>query len=805
MRFPRVDEESCNLWIPIALAMTSGAAGLMHQLLWVRRMVDILGANAGTFSRVTGSFFLGLAVGAWLASRWRTPSPWKSVALAELGVALLAALVLLAGEWVQLGAMGRISFRVLQWILPLALITPPAMAMGAVLPWMLRAVPPRLTVALYGFNTLGGLAGLAIAGAWALPALGLSGASIAALSLNLIVSFAAWMTGTSAPKRNTSADWKSVQPTASDSALAFCSGFLVLGAEVLYQHQFAQFLISSHFAGALVLGLLLAGLGAGAFLVPLIARLGNRAFSLVLAAAAISCALQPFILVVQRGGLIFLPFNRTHAEYLFSAIELGIPGCVVTVVAAACVFPLVLRRNALVGADTGRLLAINGFGGWFGAECAERLIAPVFGLWYGMAVLACGYVLCLAWQRSAMRLCLIPMLAGMIACAWKIDTRLPFAALNQGEILVRVAVGREGVVGVVHGAPDDWRIIFNNTYTLGGSRAQFNQERQMLLPMLLHGDARRVATLGVATGSSLAGATLDPVLESAEGIELSPLVLRYAHEYFAPFNRHVTHDARVHLTVGDARIEIAKHPASFDVIEGDLFLPWRTGEARLFTLEHFANVRAALRPGGLYCQWLPTYQLTRSQFEAILRSFRETFPEAWLVRGDFYVGRPIIGLIGGRSLQEMEWVKVAEACDRVRAANRCRDPLLRHVEGVAMCVLGPAPVPPDGPINTLSNAWLEWDAARNVIGQQENWFTGLPLANYLRKAQRAAENILPTDLQAAQNVGDLCVALEIARTVDLPHAAETEARLRIRLSSALLEDPGADWQCWPMRFRPSLP
>ena len=53
----------------LALAFLSGAAGLAHQILWTRRLVDVLGASVDTFSKVIGAFFVGLALGAWLASR----------------------------------------------------------------------------------------------------------------------------------------------------------------------------------------------------------------------------------------------------------------------------------------------------------------------------------------------------------------------------------------------------------------------------------------------------------------------------------------------------------------------------------------------------------------------------------------------------------------------------------------------------------------------------------------------------------------------------------------------------------------
>ena len=51
------------------LALLSGAAGLAHQILWTRRMVDVLGANADTFAKVGGTFFVGLALGAWATTR----------------------------------------------------------------------------------------------------------------------------------------------------------------------------------------------------------------------------------------------------------------------------------------------------------------------------------------------------------------------------------------------------------------------------------------------------------------------------------------------------------------------------------------------------------------------------------------------------------------------------------------------------------------------------------------------------------------------------------------------------------------
>ncbi len=767
-------------------------------------MVDILGADAGTFTRVVAAFFLGLSAGAFFAARRPTPRPWRSVAIAEIATALLALALLSASPLLDRLPQSSGAARQLRWLLPLLLVAPPAFAMGTVVPWMIRATKGAATIAIYGVNTLGGIAGLALALLWALPTFGLTGACIAALSLNLLIALGAASLGRrevlighgddAAPQS------AGAQHTPRLLTLSFASGFLVLGAEVLHQHQLAQLLISSHFSSALVLVLVLAALGIGALLAIPFAGIAKRhALTAALAFAALACAAQPLALVVQRHGLYYIPFQQPLGSYAWDAFRMGIPGCALLLLPAALVFPLLLRRASGQRVDAGLLLAVNGLGGWFGAECAERFLAPTFGLWWSMALIAGGYAACVLLETGRARWWLVPALAAAIAWSWKIDARLPFAGLSKGDMLVKVAVGREGVVGVVRGEPDDWRILFNNNYTLGGSRAQFNQERQTLLPMLLHGEARRVATLGVATGSSLAGATLDPAFESAEGIELSPLVLRFASEYFVPFNRRVLADPRIRITLGDARITIAQRHGEFDVIEGDLFLPWRTGESRMFSREHFRSARAALRPGGLFCQWLPVYQLTRAQFDSIARTFREVFPEAWLLRGDFYEAMPIVALVGGRPLDSVDWGKVRAACDRTREANLTRDPLLRHAEGVAMCVAGPLPAPQSGPVNTLGNSWLEWDAARNVIGLREPWFIHVPLATYLRDIQNAATPLLPEPFRRAHQAGILLHALEIAGAAKLTSLDELIRRVRPEIPQPLIEDAGADWTRFPMQ------
>ena len=75
------------------------------------------------------------------------------------------------------------------------------------------------------------------------------------------------------------------------------------------------------------------------------------------------------------------------------------------------------------------------------------------------------------------------------------------------------------------------------------------------------------------------------------------------------------------------------------------------GEGRLFSLEHFRNVRRALRPGGLYCHWIPAYQVTEEHFRMIAATFLKAFPDAVLLSVDSASGFPQIGLMGGNEAE----------------------------------------------------------------------------------------------------------------------------------------------------------
>jgi hypothetical protein len=195
------------------------------------------------------------------------------------------------------------------------------------------------------------------------------------------------------------------------------------------------------------------------------------------------------------------------------------------------------------------------------------------------------------------------------------------------------------------------------------------------------------------------------------------------------------------------------------------------------------------------------FQLTREQYECIARTFREVFPEALLIRGDFYAEMPIVGLFGGRTTSSLDWDRIGEACLRLRIDGRCLDPLLRHAEGIAMCVIGDLPDAGSGPVNTLANGWLEWNAGRNVVGLREPWFTGAPYVSYVRSTHGIADEGIPPRLRDAHRSGQMFLNAELLMAANLPEAGEYAALVRASLPASLRYDQAAVWRHWPMRHR----
>src|SRR6185503_17878937 len=169
-------------------------------------------------------------------------------------------------------------------------------------------------------------------------------------------------------------------------------------------------------------------------------------------------------------------------------------------------------------------------------------------------------------------------------------------------------------------------------------------------------------------------------------LEIVPEVVEAARSDFARESLQLFDDPRLRVVVDDGRAYLAAAPQAFDVVVGDLLVPWRPAEAALYAKEHFEAVRRALAPRGIFCQWLPVYQLSEEQLAILLRTFADVFPRTTLWRGNFLRDAPVLGVVGHLDSWDLAGI------DRSAAALAARvdedNPFLRHPMGAWLFFAG---------------------------------------------------------------------------------------------------------------------
>lgn len=657
----------------LALFFASGFTGLVYEVLWLRALALVFGNTAYAASATLAVFFFGMAAGQAVFGRraHRLAAPIRAYALLELGVAVTA-----SAYFVLLPAYASLSPRLFVAFpdQPLALgaakillsalfLFPPAFCMGATLPvlgqYLIRnaaELAPTFSV-LYAANTLGGAAG-ALAASFVFPGLfGYRGTCLLAIACSGAISFVAYRIETDAASSPTAAEPRQGRAGAALLVLAFVSGVATLALEVLWTRMFAQVLQNSVYSFAVILVTFLVALALGAALARWLTRRDRPGFRAVLIALLLASGLAvgatPWMFDFWTNGMRVFGRGAAWSGYIAgiftaAAAVLLLPGVLI-----GTIFPYLLRsraaRRTSAGESIGALASANTVGSVAGSLAAGFVLLPILGMWRSIEVMAFLYLLvalivantgrglAIAWRVAPMGVA--TLLLAMIGAA-----RLPTGDADRGE-LVALRESAFGTVSVVDRGPVR-SLWLDGHYSVGANGAIPNDWRQADLPLFLHPEPRSVFFLGMGTGITAGAALLHPSVERVVTAELVPDIVGAARDYFTPYVGGLFTDPRSQVVIADARNYLASTSERFDVIVGDLFVPWHAGTGSLYTVEHFRAVLDHLTERGIFAQWLPLYQLSTGELDIITRTMLEVFPQVTLWRGDFSPESPIVALIG---------------------------------------------------------------------------------------------------------------------------------------------------------------
>jgi predicted membrane-bound spermidine synthase len=651
-------------------AFLSGAAALLFETLWFRQTGLALGNGVWASSLVTSSFMGGLALGSGLAaSRGRyLRRPLRAYALLEGTVASTGlAIVLLLPSITPLlvplfrSLLGQpLALNALRAGLALALMSVPAAAMGATLPLLVAALPAdgefgAALGLLYGWNTLGGVAGALAGEAWLVRALGVRGTALTAALADVLAATAALALARHLPERIATP-----QPPAADrlpasrillaSALA---GGILLALEVVWFRLLLQFLPGTRLAFAIMLAILLAGIGVGGLLAGAWLRRDPEADRWVVI-AILACGLATTLTYAVFNPA--RPGSRLDQLMYLLPLRLVFPGALLS----GLVFPLlgrsVQRQLGEASASVGTLTLANTTGALGGSLLAGFVLLPRLGVEGALFLLAAAYGLCAMLAASAPGSALttarLSWTQRVAAAAFLGTTALFPFGLMRNDLLplllrrfagdgARIAAFREGLTETAAylrrdwgGEPHDYQLITNG-FSMSSSLVYSQRYMKLFVywPLALTPGARQALLICYGVGNTAKAMTDSPQLASIDVVDISPAILALGSVPFPPPQKAPLDDPRVSVHVEDGRFFLLTTDRRFDLITAEPPPPKNAGVVNLYSREYFALVHDRLAEGGVATYWLPVSQLELQDSKAIIRAFCSAFVDCSLWTG----------------------------------------------------------------------------------------------------------------------------------------------------------------------------
>lgn len=652
----------------------SGAAALSFEALWFHQASLVFGSAVWASTVVLTGFMAGMALGNRLAARFGdgVPHPLRmyaalELAIAVVGVALVHTLPALVGQLAPLSSAWSESPAVLgglRLLAAFAVLLVPSTAMGMTLPLAVRGLRRpdgsfgRALGLLYGFNTLGAMAGVLVTEAYLLERFGVRGSALCAAAAGVLAAATAWAVAPRDPIANPDPRDPSgeTRPGAGRRWLlaAGLSGFVMLALEVVWLRLLMLFLTDTPQAFATVLAVVLGGIAAGGLLAAVWlgqARSSDRiAEYCVLAACAAGAGgllgYRLFPTVLAR----FFTLEPTPMSIAAMAAPLVLP----TALASGLLFTLLgaaLREERGADADSAGLLAFaNTIGAALGSALGGLWLLPRLGMEYSLLGLlslygVVGAVLMVG--RGAMtplRYAAIAMLAGAL---------LAFPLGNMEKTYVRGSVSRwmgpddrvvsirEGVnstlIHVRHGFAglEVFDQLASNSFSMSVNDYAARRYMKLFayLPLALHPGMDQALVIGYGIGNTVKALTDTAELSRIDIVDISPTTLSMARDMRMGPGAHPLDDPRAHVHFEDGRQFMAATGRRYDLITGEPPPPMLAGVSNLYSREYFQLMHGRLAAGGFATYWLPMMNISADAGRSIVAAFCDAFADCSLWHG----------------------------------------------------------------------------------------------------------------------------------------------------------------------------
>ena len=613
---------------------------------------------------------------------------------AALSIPLLSVVQVVHTELFPSIYSNHLLLNLIRILLSSSLLFCPTLLMGATMPLLSQALTrsPRFIGRdiglLYAINTFGAAAGCFLGAFLLIPTLGIQLTIFAGAGLNIFLGLMVWTFS----KGMVSKDAKELKPptanqnkvvseslriTSNQSIFVIfiftVSGFLALLYEVSWSRALILVFGTSIYAFATMLTTYLLGMALGSIV---LGRLIDRVRHPILLFAILQMVIGASVFVttpiIGRLPDYFMIFfsdksiswgTVTFTEFIVCFLMILTP-----TFASGASFPLVARifmnyRGLKIGPTVADVYAFNTLGCIFGSVAAGFILIPMIGVEKTLLIggganfiIAASLIMITSDMKKLARFAwgigsvLAAIVGILLLPSWNPKV------LNSGVYMYGNTIANTPGTTDVNSFMAPYKLLYhregssatvtvfqrNNIRFLrvngktDGSNSTDNYTETFLgiLPIMYSKNPENVLVIGLGTGITL-GSVLDYPMKKVDCVEISPEVVEASH-CFNEDNGFALSSPTAHLHVLDGRTWLMAMPETYDIITSEPSHPWQTGNANLFTVDFFKLAMKRLKKGGVFCQWLPIYQMEKEHFLLLVSSFKKVFPyvHVWMANSD---------------------------------------------------------------------------------------------------------------------------------------------------------------------------
>ena len=683
--------------IILFLFFCSGFAGLIYESIWTHYLKLIFGHAAYAQSLVLSIFMGGLAIGAYIASRWITKikNPLLTYALIEF---IIGAFALFFHDififtqdtlFIQLAPNVNSSFIFtgIKWGVGVLLILPQSILLGTTFPIISSALLKLFPVSsgknislLYFNNSFGAAIGALISGFVLIQEFGLPGTILTAglINISIAVIILIFIKKTSIIKnveRTASALLEKNKFYYLMLSTAFFTGVASFFYEIAWIRMLTLVLGATTHAFELMISAFILGLALGSLWIK--KRIDNfKSPVTILAYIQLLMATFALLTLVFYGQLfhlmeyIFKVINRNEEAYGVYMLLKHVLSLIIMLPAtffAGMTLPLItniLYKKSNNEKVIGHVYASNTLGSIIGIIIAMNFLLPLTGtkgvvslgglIDLSIALTLFGYIYFKNTNNKKLRLQFIVSAVFSLVLFQTVYLSSTLSPITTSSGVFRSGIathkketkilfhkdGKLSTVNVIK-TTDGHTVLSNNGKPDAGirlhdSKAGPDEVTMILLgalPIAINPQIKTVANIGMGSGQTVQTLLSYNSISKVDSIEIEEAVIE-ALPIFSVYSQLARFDKRSNIIIDDAKSFFSSSKIKYDLIVSEPPNPWVNGVANLFTSEFYSQIKRKLSDKGILTQWLHLYEINVNTISSIMKALSKNFKDYALYNTD---------------------------------------------------------------------------------------------------------------------------------------------------------------------------